>query len=74
MATQKKKSSGPAERLTPRDSVEPSDLEIIHMDVPCGWCMTAQCNGCKAEVYWEKKLYMCGCKKCCNGHKPSIES
>jgi len=64
---------GTAERLTPRESVDPSELEVVRMDCPCGWCMTNQCSNCKAELYWEKKLYMCGCSKCCEGHEPSVD-
>lgn len=64
---------GAAERLTSRDSVDPSELEVIRMSCSCGWCLTSQCESCLPELYWEKKLYMCGCKKCCDGHVPSID-
>jgi hypothetical protein len=63
---------GGAERLTARDSVDPSELQVIRMTCPCGWCITNKCSECLPELYWEKKLYMCGCKKCCDGHPPSI--
>lgn len=63
---------GASERLTPRDSIDESEIEIVRLTCPCGWCITNQCSECKAELYWEKKLYMCGCKKCCNGHVPSV--
>jgi hypothetical protein len=23
-------------------------------------------------MLFERKLYMCGCKKCCNGHTPTM--
>lgn len=61
-----------AERLTSRDSVPDSEIEVVRMKCPCGWCITNQCGECLPELYWEKKLYMCGCKKCCNGHVPSV--
>lgn len=65
---------GGAERLTPRESVADSEIEVLWMSAPCGWCMTGHCSDCKSEFYWEKKLYMCGCKDCsCGGHVPSIE-
>lgn len=64
---------GSNERLTPRESVPDSEMEVVRMKCPCGWCITNQCSECLPELYWEKKLYMCGCKKCCNGHVPSIE-
>ena len=63
---------GSNERLTPRESVPDSEIEVIMLEVPCGFCMTGHCSSCKAELYWERKLYMCGCKKCCDGHKPSV--
>lgn len=63
---------GAAERLTPRNSVDPSEIEVIRLTASCGWCMTSMCESCKAELYWEKKLYMCGCTKCCDGHVPSV--
>lgn len=63
---------GGAERLTSRESIPNSELEVVRLTCPCGWCITNQCSECKAELYWEKKLYMCGCKKCCGGHEPSF--
>ena len=63
---------GASERLTSGDSVDPSEIEVVRLTCPCGWCITNQCSDCKAELYWEKKLYMCGCKKCCDGHVPSV--
>ena len=64
---------GGAERLTSRESVTDSELEVVRLTYPCVWCITNQCSECKAELYWEKKLYMCGCTKCCDGHVPSVE-
>jgi hypothetical protein len=45
-----------------------SSLEVVRMDCPCGWCLTNHCSECKAELVWYTKLYICGCKKCCDGH------
>lgn len=38
--------------------------EIIFMTAPCGWCMTSEHNGCKSQLIWNSKLYLCGCKSC----------
>ena len=48
------------------------EIVVVRKDCPCGWCLTNDCAHCKGELLSDKKLYMCGCTKCCNGHIPSI--
>jgi len=38
--------------------------EIVFMTTPCGFCMTKAHESCKAELSWNNKLYLCGCKTC----------
>lgn len=52
--------------------IEPGEIVIVRMECPCGWCLTNDCAHCKAELLVDRKLYLCGCKKCCDGHKPSV--
>lgn len=37
---------------------------VIRMEVSCGWCLTNNCSGCKHELGYYDRLYICGCK--CN--------
>lgn len=56
----------------PTTNLEPGEITVIRMDCPCGWCLTGHCGSCKGELLSDKKLYMCSCEKCCDGHVPSI--
>ena len=37
---------------------------IVQMEIGCGWCLTNNCSGCKHELGYYDRLYICGCK--CN--------
>jgi hypothetical protein len=60
--------------LTPSGVSASGDVRIVRMSVPCGWCITFDCNNCLVELLFEKKLYLCGCKsvKCLDKHVPSM--
>ena len=64
----------PRKRPTPTTAKIPESGEIVvvRMTCPCGWCLTGDCAHCKGELLVEKKLYMCSCTKCCDGHEPSV--
>lgn len=59
-------------KRTPSEASGFGDVVVIRKDCPCGWCITGQCEECRGELLSDKKLYLCGCKKCCDGHVPSI--
>lgn len=50
------------------------EVTVVWMKVSCGWCMTNDCAGCKTELLWDNKLYMCGCQKCEHEHVPSVDA
>ena len=41
-----------------------SKIEVVRLDVPCGWCMTGQHEDCKPELVYPPKNWICGCKTC----------
>lgn len=45
-------------------STDPSKIQIIRLDVPCGWCMTGAHKDCKQELVYPPKNWICGCKTC----------
>lgn len=61
-----------ARRTTRTEKAEPvrprSSLKVERLDVGCGWCITFRCEECRPELVWYEKLYICGCKRCCDGH------
>lgn len=52
-------------RTTPTEAVvDPSKIEVVRLDVGCGWCMTGDHKNCKPELVYPPKNWICGCKEC----------
>ena len=48
--------------------------ETIVTKCPCGWCLTGFHEDCKAELEWNSKRYLCGCKSCDVPSRLGVES
>ena len=52
-------------RTTPTEvSTDPSKIQIVRLEAPCGWCMTGDHKNCKKELVYPPKNWICGCKTC----------
>ncbi len=45
-------------------STDPSKIQIVRLEVSCGWCMTGDHKNCLPELVYPPKNWICGCKVC----------
>lgn len=50
--------------VSTESTTDPSKIEVVRLDVPCGWCMTGDHENCKKELVYPPKNWICGCKTC----------